>query len=122
MGKWPASGTVRTYIICIWVQLIVSLNNHNSNIMIADYRFPVAQMVKNLPAFQKTWVLFLSWEDPWRTKWQTTPAVVPGEFHGWSSLAGYSPCSCKESDMTERLTLSFSLFKIIIIMKAEKIL
>ena len=118
MGKWPASGTVRTYIICIWVQLIVSLNNHNSNIMIADYRLPVAQMVKNLPAFQKTRVLFLSSDDPWRTKWQTTPVVVPGEFHGWSSLAGYSPCSCKESDMTERLTLSFSLFKIIIIMKA----
>ena len=24
--------------------------------------------------------------------------------HGWSSLAGYTPWSCKESDMTERLT------------------
>ena len=31
---------VRAYIICIWAQFIVSLNNHNSNIMIADYRFP----------------------------------------------------------------------------------
>ena len=26
--------------------------------------FPVAQMVKNLPTMQDTWVLFLSWEDP----------------------------------------------------------
>ena len=26
--------------------------------------FPVAQMVKNLPAMQETWVQFLGWEDP----------------------------------------------------------
>ena len=25
---------------------------------------PVAQMVKNLPAMQETWVRFLGWEDP----------------------------------------------------------
>ena len=122
MGKWPVSGTVRTYIICIQAQLIVSLNNHNSNIKIADYRFPMAQMVKNLLAIQKTWVLFLSWKDPWRTEWQTTPVVLPGEFQGERSLAGYSTCSCKESDTTERLTLSFSLYKSKIIMKAYKIL
>ena len=28
---------------------------------------------------------------------------LPGEFHGQRSLAVYSPCSCKESDRTERL-------------------
>ena len=27
-----------------------------------------------------------------------------GEFHGQRSLVGYSPWSCKESDMTEQLT------------------
>ena len=26
--------------------------------------FPVAQLVKNLPAMQETWVLSLGWEDP----------------------------------------------------------
>ena len=36
---------------------------------------------------------------PWRRKWQ--PAPVPGESHGQRSLVGYSPWSCKESDMTE---------------------
>jgi len=30
------------------------------------------------------------------------------ELHGQRSLAGYSPWGCKESDMTERLTLAFS--------------
>ena len=29
---------------------------------------------------------------------------MPREFHGQRSLAGYSPCSPKESDTTEQLT------------------
>ena len=33
-----------------------------------------------------------------------TPVFLPGKFHGQRSLEGYSPWSCKESDMTERLT------------------
>ena len=28
---------------------------------------------------------------PWRRKWQPTPVFLPGKFHGWSSLASYSP-------------------------------
>ena len=36
-------------------------------------------------------------------KWQLTPVLLLGKFHGWRSLAGYSPQDCKESDMTERL-------------------
>ena len=35
-----------------------------------------------------------------------TPVFWPGEFHGQRSLLGYSPCDCKESDMTEQF-LSF---------------
>ena len=37
---------------------------------------------------------------PWRKKWQPTPVLLPGESHGQSSLAGYSPQGCKESDTT----------------------
>jgi len=33
------------------------------------------------------------------------PVQESGEFHGQKSLAGYSPWGCKESDMTERLSL-----------------
>ena len=32
------------------------------------------------------------------------------EKRGWSSLAGYSPWSQKESDMTERLSLQFHIY------------
>ena len=43
-----------------------------------------------------------------RREWQPTPGFLPGKSHGQRILVGYSPWSCKESDMTERLTLSFS--------------
>ena len=65
----------------------------------------VAQMVKNLPAMQETWVQFLDQEDPWRRERQPTPVFLPGEFYGQRSLVGYSPWDRKKSDTTERLTL-----------------
>ena len=64
----------------------------------------VAQMVKNPPAIRRPgfdpWV----WKIPWRREWLPTPVFLPGEFHRQRSLAG----GCKESDRTERLTLSLS--------------
>jgi len=44
---------------------------------------------------------------PWRRKWQSTPALLPGKSHGRRSLIGYSPWGCKESDTTERLHFHF---------------
>ena len=61
----------------------------------------VAQMVKNLPAMQETWVRSLGWEDPLEKEMATTPGSLPGEFHGQRSLAGYSPRGRKESETTE---------------------
>ena len=42
----------------------------------------VAQLVKNLPAMQETWVQSLGREDPWRRERLPTPVFWPGEFHG----------------------------------------
>ena len=55
---------------------------------------------------QETWVLYLGQEDSWKENGNPLqyPSIVPGEFHGQRSLAGYSPWSCKVSDMTGRLT------------------
>ena len=50
--------------------------------------------------------------DPWvgkipcRKEWLSTPIFWPAESHGQRNLAGYTPWGCKESDMTERLSLS----------------
>ena len=38
---------------------------------------------------------------PWRRKWQPTPVLLPGKFHGQRSLVSYSPWGRKESDTTE---------------------
>ena len=65
----------------------------------------VAQKVKHLPAMRETWVRSLGQKIPWRRKWQPTPVLLPGKFHGPRSLVGYSPWDHKESDTTERLQL-----------------
>ena len=59
----------------------------------------VAQLVKNPPAVQETWVGMI----PWRGERLLTPVFWPGEFHGL-----YSPWGCKELDMTEQLSLHFT--------------
>ena len=44
-----------------------------------------AQLVKNPPAMQETWVQSLGWEDPWRRERLPTsgyPVFWPGEFRG----------------------------------------
>ena len=64
-------------------------------------------MVKNLPATQETWVRSWIGNIPWGREQQTTPALLPGEFHGQRSLVGYNPWGCKESDTTERLHFHF---------------
>ena len=61
----------------------------------------VAQMVQNLPAMQGTSVNPWIGKTPWRRKWQPTPVLLPGEFHGQRSLVGYSPKCHKELDITE---------------------
>ena len=45
---------------------------------------------------------------PWRSKWQPTPVFLPEKSHGQKSLVGYSPKSCKDSDMTEWLDTNSS--------------
>ena len=66
--------------------------------------FQMAQMVKNLPAMQETWVRSLCWEDPLEEGMQPTPVFLPGESHGQRSLAGYGPWGHKDSDTTEWLS------------------
>ena len=45
-----------------------------------------------------------------RREWQPAPVFLPGESHEQRGLMGYRPWGCKESDTTEQLTLSLSLF------------
>ena len=41
---------------------------------------------------------------PWSRKWQPAPVVLPGKFHGWRHLMGYSPWGHKELGRTKSHT------------------
>ena len=56
----------------------------------------VAQLVKNLPAMQETWVLSLAWEDPLEKKMATHPSIL-----AWRTVRGVAVL-----DTTEQLSLS----------------
>ena len=82
---------------------------------------PVSQMVKNLPATQKTWVQSLDGDDPLEKEMTTHSSTLPGEFHEQGSLVGYTPWSHKESDTTERLSLSPSLSSLVYAMEIIRV-
>ena len=50
----------------------------------------------------ETWVQSLGGEDPLEKEMATHSVLLPGKFHGWRSLVGYSPWGHKGSDPTER--------------------
>ena len=66
-------------------------------------------MVNSLPVMQET--RFDPWvgKIPCRRAGQSTLVFLPGEPHGQRSMVGHSPRGCKDSDRTERLTLSLSV-------------
>ena len=51
----------------------------------------------------------LGWEDPLEKGMATHSSILAWEIHGQTSLVGYSPLGCKESDTTKQLTLSLSM-------------
>ena len=55
----------------------------------------VAQMVKNLPAMQGTWVQFLGQEDPLEEEMATHSSILAWKFRGQRRLVGYSPWGCR---------------------------
>ena len=73
-----------------------------------------------LPWWLRWWRISLQWgrprfnawdrKIPWRREWLSTSAFLAGESHRQSSLAGHCAWGCKESDTTEKLTLSLSHF------------
>ena len=49
-------------------------------------------------------------KSPWRRQWHNTgvtthSSIIAWEIHGKKRLAGYSPWSCTELDMTEQLSM-----------------
>ena len=71
----------------------------------------MAQIVKNLPEIQEIRVQSLSQEAPMEIEMATRSSILAWRILWTEEPAGYSPWGLKESDTTERLTLShFSTF------------
>ena len=64
----------------------------------------VAQMVKNLPAMQETWVRSLGWEDPLEKGLATNSSIHAWKIP-WTEEPGglYSPWGLQESNTTDQL-------------------
>ena len=67
------------------------------------------QTVKNLHVMQETWVRYMGQEGPLEKGMATHSSIL--DWSGQWSLVGYSPWGRKESDTTERLTLSLFIEK-----------
>ena len=87
LNPWDVVNTER-----IQLMLVPHTHTHPIYLMRASL---IAQLVKNLPAMQETWVLSLSWEDP----------LEKGKATHSSILAWRIPCGHKELDTTEQLSL-----------------
>ena len=72
----------------------------------------MTQIVNNPPAMQEMWVGSLGWEDPLEEGMATHSSILAWRIPWTEILVGYSPWSCKESDMTEQLrTAQLNLLK-----------
>ena len=73
----------------------------------------MAQTVKNLLAMKETRVPSLAEEDPLGRGRVPSPIFLPRESRRQRGPMGYSPWGRKESDTTERLTLSQSCSRLL---------
>ena len=70
----------------------------------------MAQMVKNLPVMQKTQTWPLSWEDPLEEELATHSSILVCRIPWTEDLGVLQSMGRKESDMTEWLTLSLTIY------------
>ena len=86
----PPGERIELFLHNLWSILgFGSLLSNEGNAKNAIYYWAslVAQMVKNLPTVQETWVQFLHQDDPLEKEIaQTTPVFLPEEFYGQKSL------------------------------------
>ena len=64
----------------------------------------MAQIVKNLPTIQETWVQSLDQEDPLEKRMATYSSILAWRIPGTEKPGGILSMGLKESDMTEQLT------------------
>ena len=77
----------------------------------ATRKSQLAQMVKNSPSMQETRVLSLGQKDALEKEMATHSSILAWRIPWREKPRGYQLWGCKESDMTEQLTFSFTFHK-----------
>ena len=75
----------------------------------------VAQLVKNLPAIQETWVQFLGWENTLEKEMATHSSILAGIIPWTGEPGRLQSMGSQESDMNQKVILVLSLVKTILI-------
>ena len=83
-----------------------SQSQHNSAMKFSITFKPVAQIVKNLPAMQKTWVQSFGWEEPLEKGMAIHSSILALKIPQ-TEEPSYSPWGCKELEMTDNTTMTF---------------
>ena len=71
----------------------------------------VAQMVKNMPAMQKTWVRSLGWEDPLEEDMATYSSILEARISEWAAMPT-SQGSFQPRDRTQVFCIAGRFFTI----------
>ena len=98
------------YFSIIFRSSLASFGNYLVVFSVYVFQFVVKCIPRYQTAIWETWVRSLGWEDPLEKGRLPTPVFRPGEFHGL-----YSPWGRKESDTTERLSLSTVFLRFILV-------
>ena len=92
-GNGGSSGTGPASLVGILALILKAVRNEASL---------VAQIVKNLPAMQETWVQSLGQEDPLKKEWQPSPVFLLGNFTDreawWALVHGVTKSQTRLSD------------------------
>ena len=81
----------------------------------------VAQMVKNLPVTQDTWVQPLGWEDPLEKGMASYSSILAWRIPGTEEPGGLQSMGLQRSDTTEQLTLSHFSMEINLTISKKKL-
>ena len=87
----------KVHLVCVTIQICKNMY----------YRAPlVAQMVKNLPAMQETWIRSLGQEDPLEKEMATHYSILAWEILWTEEPGGLQSMGSQRIGMTEQLSLS----------------
>ena len=74
----------------VWHQT-TCFGNVSDHTILDTFNEPISRMIWLTKKLQQRWLFDRSILSFWRRQWHSIPVLLPGKFHGWRSLVGWSP-------------------------------